>query len=55
VQRNLARFRAPDVLRAVAGRHELIPYGEGHARLAPGAPAGAQPLHRQGTPVRRPV
>jgi polysaccharide deacetylase family protein (PEP-CTERM system associated) len=54
-QRNLARSRTPHVLRAIAGRHELIPYGEGHARLAIGTPAGAQPLHRQGTPVRRPV
>lgn len=38
-QRNLARRRAADVLRAVAGRHSLITYGEAHARLAerPGA------------------
>jgi hypothetical protein len=33
-QRNLARRRAADVLRAIAGRHPLIPYGEAHARLS---------------------
>ena len=33
-QRNLARRRAGDVLREIAGRHELITYGEAHARLA---------------------
>jgi polysaccharide deacetylase family protein (PEP-CTERM system associated) len=54
-QRNLARWRTAHVLRAIAGRHELIPYGEGHARLATGTPAGAQPVHRQGASVRRPV
>ncbi len=54
-QRNLARWRTADVLRAIAGRHELIPYGEGHARLALSTPTGTQSLHRQGTPVRRPV
>ena len=32
-QRNGARRRAPGVLRAIARRFELIPYGEGHARL----------------------
>ncbi len=32
-QRNGARRRAPGVLRAVARRFELIPYGEAHARL----------------------
>jgi polysaccharide deacetylase family protein (PEP-CTERM system associated) len=33
VQRNGARRRAPGVLRAIARRFELIPYGEAHARL----------------------
>jgi len=33
VQRNGARRRAPRVLRAIARRFELIPYGEAHARL----------------------
>jgi polysaccharide deacetylase family protein (PEP-CTERM system associated) len=33
VQRNGARRRAPDVLRAIARRFQLIPYGEAHARL----------------------
>jgi polysaccharide deacetylase family protein (PEP-CTERM system associated) len=37
-QRNLARRRASEVLRAIAGRHQLIPYGEAHARLS-GGPA----------------
>jgi hypothetical protein len=37
-QRNAARRRAPDVLRAIAGRYHLIPYGEAHARLD-GSPA----------------
>ena len=32
-QRNGARRRAPGVLRAIAERFELIPYGEAHARL----------------------
>lgn len=32
-QRNGARRRAPGVLRAIARRFELIPYGEAHARL----------------------
>jgi polysaccharide deacetylase family protein (PEP-CTERM system associated) len=32
-QRNGARRRAPGVLRAIAQRFELIPYGEAHARL----------------------
>jgi len=54
-QRNLARWRTADVLRAIASRHELIPYGEGHARLGSGAPAGAQSLHHQGAPIRRSV
>ena len=38
-QRNLARRRTADVLRAIAGQHPLIPYGEAHAGLANGAPA----------------
>jgi polysaccharide deacetylase family protein (PEP-CTERM system associated) len=38
-QRNLARWRAADVLRAIAGRHRLIPYGEAHAELSGDAPA----------------
>jgi polysaccharide deacetylase family protein (PEP-CTERM system associated) len=33
VQRNAARRRAPTVLKAIARRFELIPYGEAHARL----------------------
>jgi hypothetical protein len=33
VQRNGARRRAPGVLKAIARRFELIPYGEAHARL----------------------
>jgi hypothetical protein len=37
VQRNGARRRAPGVLRAIARRFELIPYGEAHARLNGGA------------------
>ncbi len=36
-QRNGARRRAPGVLRAIAQRFELIPYGEAHARLDGGA------------------
>jgi polysaccharide deacetylase family protein (PEP-CTERM system associated) len=36
-QRNLARRRAPGVLRAIAGRHRLITYGEAHAELSRGA------------------
>jgi polysaccharide deacetylase family protein (PEP-CTERM system associated) len=39
-QRNLARARAPGVLRAIAGRYLLIPYGEAHAQLGAGTPAG---------------
>jgi len=38
-QRNLARRRAADVLRAIAGRHRLIPYGEAHAQLSGSAAA----------------
>ncbi len=37
VQRNGARRRAPGVLRAIARRFELIPYGEAHARLGHGS------------------
>jgi polysaccharide deacetylase family protein (PEP-CTERM system associated) len=33
-QRNTARRRAPAVLRAIAGRYRLIPYGEAHAQLS---------------------
>lgn len=55
LQRNASRWRAADVLRAVAGRHQLIPYGEGYARLADGARARAESVHDQGAPVRRPV
>jgi polysaccharide deacetylase family protein (PEP-CTERM system associated) len=55
VQRNLTRWRAADVLRAVAKAHDLIPYGEGHARLAHSSSAGAESLHGQGAPVRRPL
>jgi polysaccharide deacetylase family protein (PEP-CTERM system associated) len=40
-QRNLARRRAPEVLRAIARRYRLIPYGEAHAKLSRGA--GARP------------
>ena len=36
-QRNGARRRAPSVLRAIAQRFDLIPYGEAHARLGDGA------------------
>jgi polysaccharide deacetylase family protein (PEP-CTERM system associated) len=36
-QRNGARRRAPAVLRAIAQRFDLIPYGEAHARLRHGA------------------
>jgi polysaccharide deacetylase family protein (PEP-CTERM system associated) len=33
-QRNLARWRAPGVLHAIAERYRLIPYGEAHAELS---------------------
>ena len=36
-QRNGARRRAPEVLKAIARRFELIPYGEAHERLDDGA------------------
>jgi polysaccharide deacetylase family protein (PEP-CTERM system associated) len=39
-QRNSARRRAAGVLRAIAERFELIPYGEAHATLRAGAHAG---------------
>jgi polysaccharide deacetylase family protein (PEP-CTERM system associated) len=38
-QRNLARLRTADVLRAVSRTHPLITYGEAHARLTNGAAA----------------
>jgi hypothetical protein len=38
-QRNVARRRAPEVLRAIARRFQLIPYGEAYAELNGGAPA----------------
>jgi polysaccharide deacetylase family protein (PEP-CTERM system associated) len=38
-QRNSARRRAPTVLRAIANRFRLIPYGEAHAGLGAGADA----------------
>ena len=42
--RNWARRRAPAVLRAIAERFELIPYGEAHASLSAGA--RPQPVQR---------
>ncbi len=36
-QRNSARRRAPGTLRAIAGRFQLIPYGEAYAQLSDGA------------------
>jgi polysaccharide deacetylase family protein (PEP-CTERM system associated) len=44
LQRNSARRRAPGVLKAIAQRFDLIPYGEAHARLGHGARAGSHPL-----------
>jgi polysaccharide deacetylase family protein (PEP-CTERM system associated) len=41
LQRNLARWRTPDVLRAIAGRYQLIPYREAYERLADGSRAGS--------------
>jgi len=35
-QRNLARRRAPEVLRAIADRFELVPYGEAYTALSGG-------------------
>ena len=43
-QRNLARRKAPSVLRAIAGSYKLITYGEAHASLS----AGARPEQVQG-------
>jgi polysaccharide deacetylase family protein (PEP-CTERM system associated) len=40
LQRNAARRRATDVLRAIAARHRLITYGEAHARLSSNGRAG---------------
>jgi polysaccharide deacetylase family protein (PEP-CTERM system associated) len=40
-QRNLARRRAPGVLRAVASRHRLMPYGDAYAQLARRPPKGS--------------
>jgi polysaccharide deacetylase family protein (PEP-CTERM system associated) len=37
VQRNSARRRAAAVVRAIADRFQLIPYGEAHAKLSAGA------------------
>jgi peptidoglycan-N-acetylglucosamine deacetylase len=37
VQRNGARRRAPGVLKTIARRFELIPYGDAHARLGDGS------------------
>jgi len=46
-QRNGARRRAPAMLRAIAGEHRLITYGEAYAELSGSAPqghgAGARP------------
>ena len=39
IQRNTARRRAPRVLRAIAERHPLIPYGEAYVQLSGGAAA----------------
>jgi polysaccharide deacetylase family protein (PEP-CTERM system associated) len=39
-QRNLARRRATEVLRAIARRYRLITYGEAHAQLSNGVTAG---------------
>jgi len=41
MQRNLARRRAPGVLRAIAERFELITYGQAHAQLSNGDAAGS--------------
>jgi polysaccharide deacetylase family protein (PEP-CTERM system associated) len=40
-QRNLARRRAPEVLRAIANRYRLIPYGEAYAQLSGSAAASS--------------
>ncbi len=44
LQRNIARRRAPGVLRAIAGSFDLIPYGEAHAHLDAGAGTRPQPV-----------
>jgi polysaccharide deacetylase family protein (PEP-CTERM system associated) len=38
-QRNIARWRTPELLRAIAGQFRLIPYGEAYAELSGGAAA----------------
>jgi polysaccharide deacetylase family protein (PEP-CTERM system associated) len=43
-QRNTARRRAPTMLRAIAERFEVIPYGEAYAELAGGARARSHAL-----------
>jgi peptidoglycan/xylan/chitin deacetylase (PgdA/CDA1 family) len=40
IQRNVARRRATDMLRAIAERHRLITYGDAHAQLSGGTAAG---------------
>jgi polysaccharide deacetylase family protein (PEP-CTERM system associated) len=40
-QRNFARRRAAEVIRAIAERHRLIAYGEAYAQLSSGAPASS--------------
>ena len=44
LQRNVARRRAPGVLRAIAGAFQVIPYGEAHAHLDAGAGTRPQPV-----------
>lgn len=51
-QRNFARRRAADVLRAIAGKHRLISYGEAHAQLSGSTSASPEPLSQQGPAVR---
>ncbi len=46
LQRNTARRRAPDVLRAIAERSRLIPYRQAYAHLDAGAGARPQPVPR---------
>lgn len=43
-QRNVARRRAPAVLRAIAQRFRLISYGEAHATLSADSGTGSRPL-----------
>jgi polysaccharide deacetylase family protein (PEP-CTERM system associated) len=50
-QRNLARRRAPRVLRAIAEHFRLITYGEAYAQLSDGSGTGAQALSHQGPGV----